>query len=258
MFGLSGCLFSDPVSTYGNYGYGNYTWGPQQWPKYQYPAQAAPSYSSYNPASAYGSPYPAMAQNYGAPPRSAFGFRRNTGWNSYAQPSYGQYPQPIYAQPTQAAYQPTSYSANQYRPQSTYQAFTPPAAPAYGTGQGTRLQIPPSAGYPYAQSNATSGPYLYQPVDSATRWQMRSQAMQAYQNPSYAAPAPAYNRAPAYGVQSYGAQPYAGGNVHMVQRGDTLIGISKAYQVPLSALYQANPQANRFITPGQQIIIPGR
>ena len=47
------------------------------------------------------------------------------------------------------------------------------------------------------------------------------------------------------------------GMIHVVEKGDTLYGISKMYRVPLAAIIMANPYVNVYnLQPGEEVCVP--
>ncbi|YCM44030.1 LysM peptidoglycan-binding domain-containing protein [Verrucomicrobiaceae bacterium 227] len=107
-----------------------------------------------------------------------------------------------------------------------------PAAPA--AAPASQYGIPSAEAY-----NPDAAPY--QPVDPI--------------NPPYAAATPpAYNPPAAVAP----AAPVASGGQHMIQKGDTLWGISRRYSVSVEALQQANGLTGTNIIEGRTLIIPGR
>jgi len=107
------------------------------------------------------------------------------------------------------------------------QPVAPAAAPASQYG------IPAADAY-----NPDGAPY--QPVDPV--YPPAASTPPAY-NPPVATPAPA---------------PAASGGQHMIQKGDTLWGISRRYNVTVEALQQANGLTSTNIIEGRTLIIPGR
>ena len=59
-------------------------------------------------------------------------------------------------------------------------------------------------------------------------------------------------------VTIFGAELKAGGHQHQVQKGDTLWGLSRKYQVPLKKIIQANSiQPTKRLQIGEKLLIPG-
>ena len=106
------------------------------------------------------------------------------------------------------------------------QAAAPAAAPADQYG------IPAADAY-----NPDAAPY--QPVDPI--YPPATSAPAPYSPPA-SIPAPA---------------PVASGGQHMIQKGDTLWGISRRYNVTVEALQQANGITGTNIIEGRTLIIPG-
>lgn len=112
--------------------------------------------------------------------------------------------------------------------QNQGQGAAPAAAAANPYG------IPTNDGY-----NPDAVPY--QPVDPINPPAMASTPVPP--TPSYSAPAPS---------------PAASGGQHMIQKGDTLWGVSRRYNVSVDALKQANGLSGDTIVEGRSLIIPGR
>ncbi|MEJ6644618.1 MAG: LysM peptidoglycan-binding domain-containing protein [Akkermansiaceae bacterium] len=106
-----------------------------------------------------------------------------------------------------------------------------PAAPAAAPAD--QYGIPAADVY-----NPDAAPY--QPVDTIN---LPASATPPVYDPPIATPPPA--------VVSSGGQ-------HMIQKGDTLWGISRRYSVSVEALQQANGITDTNIVEGRTLIIPGR
>jgi len=113
-----------------------------------------------------------------------------------------------------------------------------PAAPAAAPAD--QYGIPAEGAY-----NPDAAPY--QPVDPI--------------NPPAASTPPAYNP-PAYNpsvaTPPQAPAPVTSGGQHMIQKGDTLWGVSRRYNVSVEALQQANGLTSTNIIEGRTLIIPGR
>ena len=88
----------------------------------------------------------------------------------------------------------------------------------------------------------------------ASQYGIPSQPVDPITPPYAAATPPAYNPPAAVAP----AAPVASGGQHMIQKGDTLWGISRRYSVSVEALQQANGLTGTNIIEGRTLIIPGR
>ncbi len=118
-----------------------------------------------------------------------------------------------------------------------------PVAPAANTGNpyGVPGGPAPTAVDPYGVPGSyTPDAAPYQPVDPV--------------NPPAAPTAPAYTPT----TPATPTPPALNGNVHSIQKGDSLWGISRKYGTTVDALKEANGMTNDTIIEGRTLVIPGR
>ena len=108
---------------------------------------------------------------------------------------------------------------------------------------------------PTAPAASTADPYGITTADAYNPEAAPYQPVEPINPPASYAPVapslPAYSPTPA-------PAPAATGGQHMIQKGDTLWGISRRYGVSVEALQQANGMTGTTIVEGRTLIIPGR